>query len=190
MPDKFEMWNTSKPDPLVVRAARLCKSGRALDLGAGTGRDALYLAKNDFQVTAVDISEASLQVLGRMSTEEGYAIETVNQEIETFKSNKAYDIIVCDMVLHFLPDSGAVSSVIANMQSMTATGGINVITAYTNQNASNKRPYLFKEKELANCYGEWEIEYYEEKPTPWFQLDDEPEPRRNHAVYLLARKNA
>ena len=44
----------SPPWPLLVRAASLVpRNGRALDLGAGAGRDTRYLLEQGFRVTAV-----------------------------------------------------------------------------------------------------------------------------------------
>ncbi len=39
------------------------KGGRALDVGCGTGRNALYLSQNGFNVDAWDVNENSLQTL-------------------------------------------------------------------------------------------------------------------------------
>ena len=39
------------------------KPGKALDLGCGQGRNALFLAQQGFDVTAVDQNELSLEIL-------------------------------------------------------------------------------------------------------------------------------
>ena len=43
------------PEALVVKAAETRRPGKALDLACGLGRNALYLAANGWQVTAVDV---------------------------------------------------------------------------------------------------------------------------------------
>jgi|BEDMetMinimDraft_2_1075160.scaffolds.fasta_scaffold09226_1 SAM-dependent methyltransferase len=54
------------PDPEVVRwVGALPPRGRALDVAAGMGRHALWLAERGWVVDAVDVSEVALSVLGR-----------------------------------------------------------------------------------------------------------------------------
>jgi len=48
-------WLTA-PSPTVVDAVRALPVGRAVDLGGGTGRHALWLAQQGWQVTSVDFS--------------------------------------------------------------------------------------------------------------------------------------
>jgi SAM-dependent methyltransferase len=61
----------TKPDPYFVAAyERLVNdsfpnAGRALDLAAGLGRHALWLAERGWQVSAVDVSEVALGKLGQ-----------------------------------------------------------------------------------------------------------------------------
>jgi cyclopropane fatty-acyl-phospholipid synthase-like methyltransferase len=47
--------------------------GRALDLGSGDGRNALFLAENDFDVTTTDISRVGLRKLTHFAQEKGLA---------------------------------------------------------------------------------------------------------------------
>lgn len=45
-----------EPNPWVERIVRECSPGRAVDLGAGAGRDAIFLAAHGWTVTALDHS--------------------------------------------------------------------------------------------------------------------------------------
>lgn len=57
-------WNAGGPDPDLVRLVESGKVpvGRAIDLGAGPGHDAIFLAQNHFRVLAVDISPAAIEL--------------------------------------------------------------------------------------------------------------------------------
>jgi methylase of polypeptide subunit release factors len=73
--DKRALWNRkydeglpslTKPDPYFVRAYErfvdrsFPRAGRALDLAAGLGRHALWLAERRWRVSALDVSEVAL----------------------------------------------------------------------------------------------------------------------------------
>ena len=55
--------------------------GRALDVGCGSGRDAVYLAKRGWRVTAVDFSEEALATARRRATEAGADVEWVRGDV-------------------------------------------------------------------------------------------------------------
>jgi SAM-dependent methyltransferase len=55
--------------------------GRALDVGCGSGRDAVYLANRGWRVTAVDFSEGALATAKRRGTEEGAEVEWVQGDV-------------------------------------------------------------------------------------------------------------
>jgi SAM-dependent methyltransferase len=49
-------WETGRPDPLLVELAHTLTPGRALDIGAGIGTNARWLADHGFDVLGVDIA--------------------------------------------------------------------------------------------------------------------------------------
>ncbi|WP_308464387.1 class I SAM-dependent methyltransferase [Ferrimicrobium sp.] len=56
----------------------------ALDLGCGEGRNALYLAREGFQVTAVDFADVALDRLRTVAANEGLTIETVCEDMYSY----------------------------------------------------------------------------------------------------------
>lgn len=51
---------SGSPNPVLVGEVTGLTPGRALDAGCGEGADALWLARQGWQVTAVDISATAL----------------------------------------------------------------------------------------------------------------------------------
>jgi SAM-dependent methyltransferase len=51
-------WDTGTPDPLLVEMieSRAIAPGRALEIGCGTGTNAIFLAQHGFDVLGVDVS--------------------------------------------------------------------------------------------------------------------------------------
>lgn len=91
-----ERWNArylaaaqkeKRPEPFVCDCvSRLKHVGRALDVAAGTGRHALWLASLGFQVWAVDVSDVGLGRCRRLAEERSLAdrIEVVVRDLERF----------------------------------------------------------------------------------------------------------
>jgi SAM-dependent methyltransferase len=65
----------SEPARLLVETAEELEPGRALDLACGTGRNALWLARQGWNVTAVDGSEAAIQTLRERARESGLTVD-------------------------------------------------------------------------------------------------------------------
>jgi tellurite methyltransferase len=84
------------PEKLVVEAVRGRKLGKALDLACGTGRHALYLAAQGWDVTAVDSSGVALDILSERAAE-GLNVHPVLADLEGGKFRieaDSWDLIV------------------------------------------------------------------------------------------------
>ena len=62
---------TAEPNVFVVRELAGLQPGRALDLGAGEGRNAIWLAEHGWQVTAVDFSGVALAKAAQLAEGRG-----------------------------------------------------------------------------------------------------------------------
>ena len=56
--------------------------GRALDLACGTGRNALHLAAEGYQVDAMDISAVALERGAARAAELGVAVNWINADLD------------------------------------------------------------------------------------------------------------
>jgi SAM-dependent methyltransferase len=70
--------------PTALLADRLagCPRGRALDVACGAGRNALYLAANGFDVTAVDISSVALERGRHAAARRGLDVEWLQADLD------------------------------------------------------------------------------------------------------------
>lgn len=95
------------PSPeLSLLLKRKPHRGKALDLGAGDGRNSLYLAQLGFLVTAVDVSEVGLDKLKRAARERKVEdkIETLEADVRKLSlPRKEFDLIVAETVFDHIP---------------------------------------------------------------------------------------
>ena len=61
--------------PLVIETAKKLRPGKALDLACGSGRNALYLARQGWSVTAVDGSAEAIAILRERARKEALTID-------------------------------------------------------------------------------------------------------------------
>jgi SAM-dependent methyltransferase len=66
-------WDTGRPSEDLMKTIEsgAVPTGKALELGCGNGTNALYLAENGFDVTAVDISPTAIEEAKRRAGERG-----------------------------------------------------------------------------------------------------------------------
>ncbi|MEM1172295.1 MAG: class I SAM-dependent methyltransferase [Cyanobacteria bacterium P01_H01_bin.35] len=90
---------------LVEQIQQLCPSPKAriLSLGEGEGRDALWLARQGFQVTAIDGSEVGLQKLNRVAKQENLVIETIHRDLANYEPMKGQFEFVLSFFCHLKP---------------------------------------------------------------------------------------
>jgi SAM-dependent methyltransferase len=68
--------------PLVIETARSLLPGRALDLAAGAGRNALWLAENGWNVTAVDGAAAAIEILNTRAKDRDLRVAVLVADLE------------------------------------------------------------------------------------------------------------
>jgi SAM-dependent methyltransferase len=68
--------------------------GTAIDLGAGEGRNAVWLAARGWSVTAVDFSQVGLDKAERLAAEHRVEITTVSADATTWQPAAPVDLVV------------------------------------------------------------------------------------------------
>ncbi len=81
-------------DFLVSMAGRFPKVGNALDIGAGEGRNALFLASCGLSVLAVDQSAVGMQKAERLARERGLKLRTEAADLNDFDAApNSFDVV-------------------------------------------------------------------------------------------------
>jgi SAM-dependent methyltransferase len=92
------------PNPTLVAAVAGLRPGRALELAAGTGTNAVWLAKMGWRVTAVDWSPVALERGRARAAAASVEVEWLQQNLlEWSPPDRAFDLVVV-VYLHLPPD--------------------------------------------------------------------------------------
>jgi SAM-dependent methyltransferase len=89
--DSELIWSAG-PNQFVEAELSGLPPGRALDLAAGEGRNAIWLARRGWQVTAVDFSQTGLDKGVTLAGD--LPIEWVCADATTWRSDSSYDVCV------------------------------------------------------------------------------------------------
>ncbi|RSK37451.1 class I SAM-dependent methyltransferase [Hymenobacter metallilatus] len=85
----------TQPNTLLMEAIQGRPPGTALDMHMGEGRNALYLARQGWQVTGVDVAEQALAFARHRATELGVPLSTIAQDSTTYDwGYHRWDLIV------------------------------------------------------------------------------------------------
>ncbi len=184
---------SGEPLPLVKLLLEHITSGRVLEIGAGGGRNALFLAANGFDVLATDISTSSIEKIQQRAKEMNVSLQTEVWDAAETEFAEDFDVIICTYTFHHLLAEDA-ELVIRKMQQHTKPSGFNLITAFTKdgdfykKNPSTPKYYLDGKQELEKLYSGWSILKSFEKDGKARALDTEGKPQFNIFAGLLAQK--
>lgn len=81
------VWSGQPNQRLVEQVSGLAP-GRALDVGCGEGADVVWLAKQGWEVTGVDVSQVALDRAARHATEEGVADRASFARVDLFAGDR------------------------------------------------------------------------------------------------------
>jgi SAM-dependent methyltransferase len=124
------VWS-AEPNHWVVSLCSELSPGTALDLGAGEGRNALWLAERGWRVTAVDFSSVALE-RGRASAG-GARVDWQVADVTTYNPDTGVDLVV---VCYLQLPRAVMSGVLARAASWVRPGGHLVVVGHAVRNLS------------------------------------------------------
>ena len=86
---------TAEPNRVLVTEVASMAPGRAVDLGCGEGRNAVWLARQGWSVTAVDFSDVGLEKGRRLAEAHAVTVDWVLADLRTYApETDVYDLVV------------------------------------------------------------------------------------------------
>jgi SAM-dependent methyltransferase len=106
-----------QPNALLVETVRGRKPGKALDIGMGQGRNSLFLARQGWDVTGLDIADEAVAEARAQARREKLRLNAVVTPMETFDLGTArYDLIAYVYEGCFAEQNGMVEKVKAALK--------------------------------------------------------------------------
>jgi len=150
-----------EPNPFLKKYLRYLPKGRALDVAAGEGRNATFLARHGFDVDAVDISEKGLKKARQLAKEMGVRIRTLQADLDRYPIEESrYDLIAN---FYFLR-----RSLIPRLKRGLRRGGRIIFETYTLEHRTlgvegpKQAKYFLNPNELLRLFKGFRILFYRE----------------------------
>lgn len=139
--------------------SRRIQPGKALDIAAGKGKNALFLAERGFNVEAVDISEVALQEARRRAEKRGLQLTLRQTDLDKAELPEAsYDLI---LNINFLQ-----RSLVPKTKKALKVGGHIIFDTYLIDQRAIGHPrnpdYLLGHNELLELFRDFRVLYYRE----------------------------
>jgi thioredoxin reductase/SAM-dependent methyltransferase len=173
-----QMWS-GNPNGTLVNETGGLTPGRALDVGAGEGGDALWLAEQGWSVTASDISQRALARLAAEADRRGAGVECHHADanaLDAFEAG-AFDLVSAQYAsIPRTPDDRA----IRNLLNAVAPGGTLLVVSHDLDpmrapidTLAHSRPFdpdaYVRVDDFASALASspaWDIEVHEKRPRP------------------------
>lgn len=172
------MWSGNPNGALVAEVGGM-PAGRALDVGAGEGGDAVWLAEQGWRVTASDISERALSRVGEEARRRGLDVDLLHADangLDPFPA-QAFDLVSAQYAsLPRTPDARGVRNLLAAV----APGGTLLVVSHDLEPLrtpvdvdAQSRPFdpdaYVRVEDVAAALAassKWDVEVHETRPRP------------------------
>lgn len=155
-----------------------------LDIGCGSGRDCVFFAQQEFDVSGVDISEEAVKKAKQAAEKQSLKIrfEVMNAENLAY-DDESFDAVYSNVALHFtqlLKPSSEIYRVLKK-------GGIcfSTIMLNTTDLQTNETKGKYSIQRIMSAFGKFKILKQEEIEA----IDDKPIPHKHKILVLILKKD-
>lgn len=119
---------------------------KLLDIGCGEGKDAVFFARNGYDVTAFDVSDAGLEKTKRLAENVGVRVKVFKADILDFRLDTGFDILFSSGVFHYIKPQLR-KEILSNYKQFTNPNGLHALNVFVN------KPFIASppEKEPTAC---------------------------------------
>ena len=111
-----------------IQKGRFAPGMKILDAGCGGGRNIVWLLRNGFEVSAIDIDQQSVENVRELAKRLAPNLAPENFQIATLNSipfaDESFDRVICNAVLHFAEDRAQFDLWLTELWRVLKPGGI------------------------------------------------------------------
>lgn len=123
---------TANPNRFLVAETETLAPGRAVDLGCGEGRNAIWLAERGWQVVGVDFSEVGLHKARELAAARGVSVEWVAADLLEYRPEpKTFDLV---LVFYLQVAAGERQPILRAAVDAVSPGGTFLLVAHDSAN--------------------------------------------------------
>ena len=159
-----------QPNVLCYDVLRMCppnKYRKLLEIGSGEGKDALFFARNGYEVTAFDIAQSGIEKTLRLSDMYRVPIKAFRADMMEYHLKEQYDIIYSSRSLNYLRPE-IKGKMMEEYKDHTVKNGYNALNVYVSKPFIEDSPehdassFIWKSGELFTYYSDWKLEKIDE----------------------------
>lgn len=154
--DIIDMYPTTNTKPKI------------LEIGCGEGTNAVYLAKNGYDVTAFDLSKTAVEKTKNLADKCEVNISPFIADLNDYLPTEKFDVVFSSGTLQYLlPEKRA--AFMSAIQNSTQVNGIHVLHTFAHKQYVPLAPdaesseFLWRSGELLEMYQDWRIEKFVEE---------------------------
>lgn len=163
---------------------------KLLDIGCGEGKDSVFFARNGYDVTAFDISDAGIEKTKRLADKIGVPIKVFKADVLDYRLDTNFDILFSSGVFHYIkPDLR--HDILSNYKRFTNINGLHIFNVFVTkpfiEPPPEKEPTACKwiSGELITHYHDWLIQ---ESSEVIFDCNSSGIPHKHAMNKIIAQK--
>ena len=141
---------TGYPNRFLAEVVQGVRSGAAIDIGMGQGRNSLFLARLGWKVTGIDLSDAGIEISRKAASKQGLNINAVVADFSQFDLGKQQWDLVVGVYM-----GGMITTPAARIAASLRAGGNLVVENFhidIHQKGLTGDPIGYRVNQLLNAY--------------------------------------
>ena len=160
-----------RPNDLCYEVLKLCPPigcTKVLEIGCGEGKDALFFARNGYDVTAFDIAQSGIDKVCRLADHFHVPIRAFRADMIEYRMDEDYDILYSSRSMQHIPPNLR-AEILSDYQRHTKAMGIHAFNVYVKKPFIAPPPekdsfaWLWKSGELFTHYADWKLNLIDEQ---------------------------
>ncbi|NOZ05756.1 MAG: methyltransferase domain-containing protein [Chloroflexi bacterium] len=182
-----------KPSPACFDVLKMMPPDhhvKLLVIGCGEGRNAVFFARNGYDVTAFDLSPMGVEKTRALAERASTVVDVFRANVNEYRLSEDFDVLFSTGVLHYLPEDLR-AEIFENYKRFTRPDGLNVFSVFVEKPFVARAPdweataHSWVSGELFTYYRDWRMEYCTEEI---FDCMSSGIPHQHAVNRMIARK--